>query len=66
MAEEKCPECGKYPCECEEMNVEELANYADDKIDVLIDLLIKKGVITEDEYAKAYDELFDENDEEKE
>ena len=62
MTEEKCEKCKKDPCECE-MSVEDLANYADDKVDALIDLLIKKGVITEDEYAKTYEDLFEDDDE---
>ena len=47
----------------EEMNVEEVAHHADDKVDALLELLIKKGVITEDEFNKEYDDLFEEEKE---
>ncbi|MFC1801385.1 hypothetical protein ACFLZB_02890 [Nanoarchaeota archaeon] len=57
--DEKCEECGKEECECE-MSVEELANHADDKVDALIKLLIKKGVFTEDEYNQEFENLFKE------
>ena len=57
--DEKCEECGKEECECE-MSVEELADHADDKIDALIKLLIKKRVFTEDEYNEAFESLFKE------
>ena len=60
---EKC-DCGHDDCECDEMTSEDVANYADDKIDALIDLLIKKGVITEEEFGKEYEALFEEDSEE--
>ena len=44
--------------EDEELDTDELAERADDKVDVLIDLLVEKGVITEEEFEKKYDELF--------
>ncbi|MBW3022578.1 hypothetical protein KY308_00550 [Candidatus Woesearchaeota archaeon] len=39
---------------------EEDSNYTDDKIDALIELLIKKGIITEKEFEESYDDLFEE------
>ena len=52
--------------EDEELDTDELAERADDKVDVLIDLLVEKGVITEEEFEKKYDELFGDEDEEPE
>ena len=46
----------------QDMTPEEVGMYADDKVDALIELLISKGVITEKEYADAYDNLFVEED----
>jgi hypothetical protein len=63
MADEEC--CKKEECECEELSAEEVGFQAHDKIDALINLLVKKKLITEDELEKAYDELFEE-DEKKE
>ncbi|MFH1439958.1 MAG: hypothetical protein ABIG89_05295 [Candidatus Woesearchaeota archaeon] len=61
-----CEECGKpiEDCECEPEDVEELAEYADDKVDALINLLIKKGVFTADEFQKEFDDLFEQVEEE--
>ena len=76
MEEHGCGCCGEHESEKEteaanedeeELSVEERAEDADNKVDALIDLLIKKGVITEDEFDKAYDDLFeDENPESSE
>ena len=44
----------------EELTTEELAQHADDKVDALINLLIKKKIITEEEFEKSFDELFEE------
>ncbi len=55
--DKKCKECGKEECECE-MSTEELADHADNKVDALIQLLIKKGVFTEEEYTKQFENLF--------
>lgn len=44
-----------------ELSTEELAQHADDKIDALVNLLIKKKLITEEEFEKSFDELFEEN-----
>jgi len=52
--------------EDEELDTDELAERADDKVDVLIDLLVEKGVITEEEFEKKYDELFGDEEEEPE
>ena len=43
--------------ECDE---EDLAQNADDKVDALINLLIKKGLITEEEFDKELDDLYEE------
>ena len=50
----------------EDLDTDELAERADEKVDVLIDLLVEKGVITEEEFEKKYDELFGDEDEEPE
>ena len=47
----------------EEMSVEELANHVDDKFDVLLNLLIKKGVISEQEFDSEYDNLYEDVEE---
>jgi len=44
----------------EKMDTEEIAIAAYNKIDALIDLLIKKKIITEEEYEEAEDALWDE------
>ena len=46
--------------EDEEMSTEDIARAADDKIDALINLLIKKKIITDEEMGKALDELYEE------
>ena len=43
-----------------DMTTEEVAQYADDKVDALIQLLIKKKVITEQELETEYNSLFEE------
>lgn len=48
----------------EEFSTEEIAVAANDKVDILLDLLVKKGVITEEEYNKELDKFYDEMDEE--
>lgn len=55
---EKCEHCDD-DCGCES-SFEDLAAVADDKIDALIMLLVKKGVITEKEFDDSYDDLFEE------
>ena len=54
MSEEKCEECGKEECTCEEeeMSTEELVETNHLMINALIDLLGEKKVITEDELDK--------------
>ncbi len=44
----------------EELNVEDIAEDADDKVEALINLLVKKRVITEEEFQKEYSELYEE------
>lgn len=63
--------CDKDDCDCEQEDSEEeeeedtahdLAEGADDKVDSLINLLVKKGVITHQEFDAEYDDLFEEDD----
>lgn len=49
-----------------EVSVTELAHHADDKIDALIKLLIKKNLFTENEFEEEYASLFEEDGEEDE
>jgi len=51
--------------ENEELDVQETAEYADDKVDALINLLVKKGIITETEFDAEYDDLYESEDEEQ-
>ncbi|MFH1972769.1 MAG: hypothetical protein ABIJ18_04810 [archaeon] len=44
----------------EDMDVEDVAYEAHHKIDALLDLLVKKGVITEDEFEEQIDKLVEE------
>lgn len=44
--------------EQEEFTVEELSFAAHDKIDVLIDMLIEKGLITEKDYLKKLEDHY--------
>ncbi|MCA9478618.1 MAG: hypothetical protein KC535_05720 [Nanoarchaeota archaeon] len=41
-----------------EFTTEELSFAAHDKVDVLIDLLIEKGLITEEEYLKRLEDHY--------
>ena len=50
----KCEECGETECDCVTLDD------VDDKVDALIGLLLKKGVITEEEYEKAGEDLYEE------
>lgn len=74
MEECQDPNCHCHEEECEDPNchchqyyedddsdidVADLAGHADDKVDALIELLIKKGVFTEEEFTKEYDDLFE-------
>jgi polyhydroxyalkanoate synthesis regulator phasin len=43
----------------EDMSTEDVAEHADDKVDALIKLLVKKGVITEEEYEREFEDLFE-------
>ena len=51
--------------EQEEFSTEELVHLNEDKIDALINLLIKKGIITEKELSEAVDALYNENESEE-
>ena len=44
----------------ETLSTDEIAQMADDKTDALINLLVKKKIITEDEFEKEYEGLFEE------
>ncbi len=58
---ECCKEEGKEEetC-CEDMPVEEVAHSANNKVDALIELLIKKDLIKEEDLEKEFEELFKE------
>lgn len=43
----------------DEMSIEEMAAHANDKVDALIELLVKKKLITEKEFEKEFDSLFE-------
>ena len=43
----------------EEMLFEQVAMLANDKIDVLIELLVSKGIITSEEYDSKFDEYME-------
>ena len=49
--------------EDETMSTEDMAEQADNKVDALVNLLVKKGLITEEEFEKAFDDLFEDDDE---
>ena len=63
MAEDYTPEEAE---ELEEMSIEEMAEDASDKVDILLELLIDKGVITQEEFNKKAEELFGEEGSEEE
>ncbi|MEM4396510.1 MAG: hypothetical protein QXR30_02540 [Candidatus Woesearchaeota archaeon] len=48
----------------EELTIEDIAVMANDKVDALIDLLIEKGIIKEEELIDKLDGLYEESDEE--
>ena len=50
----------------ENLDTEEIAVAAYNKIDALLDLLIKKGIITEEEFEDAEEALWDELEHEDE
>jgi len=69
MSEEKCEVCGMPIDECtceEEMSPEELAESNHIMLNALIDLLIKKGVFSEEEFDKKVEEFEEDEDEEPE
>ena len=43
----------------EELSVEDNAELANDKVDALVNLLVKKGLITEEEFDKEYENLWE-------
>ena len=47
----------------EEFSTEEIVQINEDKVDALINLLIKKGVITEDELDAEMDDLYEDEPE---
>lgn len=44
----------------DDFSTEELVEVTEDKVDALINLLLKKGVISEDELHSAFEELYEE------
>lgn len=63
---EEC-DCDDDDCHCEddgELNVEEVAIEAYNRIDALVEILIKKGIITEEELEDMEEKLLEEEDEE--
>ena len=48
----------------EDLTVEDIAFMANDKIDALIEILDKKGIVKEDEVMKKIEELYKEEEEE--
>ena len=52
-----CEECGKEPCECEEMDIEDAVEQNDLLLQALIELLTDKGIISEDEFNKKVEEM---------
>jgi hypothetical protein len=59
--EDSCGCC----CESEDISLKEVAYHADDKVDALIQLLIKKNIFTEHEFEEEYNALFEEEDKEE-
>lgn len=51
--------------EHEDLDTEEIAVAAYNKIDALLDLLIKKGIITEEEFEEAEEALWEELEEQE-
>ena len=49
----------------EEPTMEEKLEHADDKIDCLINLLIKKGIISQEEFQKEYDDMWEDSEQEE-
>jgi len=71
--EEKMEETNEDSCGCcckseesEDISVKEVAYHADDKVDALIQLLIKKKLFTEHEFEEEYNALFEDDGEEEE
>jgi hypothetical protein len=65
-------EHSKCSCECgdecngsEDISLKDIAYHADDKVDALIHLLIKKNIISESEFEEEYNNLFEEGDDEE-
>jgi hypothetical protein len=62
--EESC-QCS---CDCcsdsEDISIKEVAYHADDKVDALIQLLLKKKIINEHEFEEEYNSLFEEDEKE--
>ena len=46
----------------EELDVEEVAEEADTKVEALLELLIQKGIITQEEFDNKYEEFFEDED----
>jgi hypothetical protein len=52
-------------CESEDISIKEVAYHADDKVDALIQLLIKKKLFTEHEFEEEYNALFEDDGKEE-
>lgn len=65
MSENHCNDegCG---CGHDHESAEDIAFHADDKIDALIGLLIKKKIITEAEFVEEFNSMFEADDSEEE
>jgi hypothetical protein len=49
-------------CENGDISLKEIAYHADDKVDALIQLLMKKKLFTEHEFEEEYNSLFEEDE----
>ena len=47
----------------DELSTEELVQLTEDKVDALINVLIEKGIVTEDELQSALDDLYEDEPE---
>ncbi len=50
----------------EDLTAEEHTELVDDKLEALVDLLVKKNLITREEFDEAYDDLFEDEDDDTE
>lgn len=64
LEENEC--CEDENCVEEEMTQEEVVNDVDDKVHALIELLIEKNILTEDEIAKKIGDFYESEEDESE